>query len=536
MAARTIQNPILPGFNPDPSILRVGDDYYIATSTFEWAPGVQIHHSKDLVHWRLLTHALTEKSQLDMIGNPDSGGIWAPCLSWCDGVFYLVFTDVKALVGAYKDTPNYVVTASDIMGPWSAPVYLNSSGFDPSLFHDEDGKKWLINMVWDHRAGRNPFAGIVMQQYSATEKQLFGPIQSIFAGSALGLTEGPHLYKRAGYYYLITAEGGTGFEHAVTVARSRNLAGPYEVDPDNPMLTSRDKPGVLLQRAGHASLVHTQQGIPYLVHLCSRPVMPEVRSILGRETAIQQCEWTEEGWLRLAEGGNTPYVVVPAPDLPPCPWPEAPVREDFEGGALSLHYSTLRDYRDAAWFDLTARQGYLRLIGRESLVSLHQQSLVARRLHDFNVKFETALEFEPHTFQQMAGLVCYYNTLNHYYLRVSHDAMLGKCLGIVAVSNGKQTEPIVDISIEGWKVVHLRVEYATRTLQFAYSAEGVVWQNIGPLLDATILSDEQATQFVDGVFTSWGFTGAFVGIAAQDLTGQRRHADFRYVEYQSLGI
>jgi xylan 1,4-beta-xylosidase len=144
-----IQNPILPGFNPDPSILRVGDDYYIATSTFEWFPGVQIHHSKDLVNWKLITHPLTRTSQLDMLGNMPSCGIWAPCLSYCDGLFYLIYTNTRIYYSNHKDCHNYLVTAKDIMGPWSEPIYLNSSGFDPSLFHDDDGKKWLANMLWD---------------------------------------------------------------------------------------------------------------------------------------------------------------------------------------------------------------------------------------------------------------------------------------------------------------------------------------------------------------------------------------------------
>src|SRR5207244_12626320 len=144
-----IKNPILRGFNPDPSILRVGDDYYIATSTFEWFPGVQIHHSKDLVNWHLLTRPLTRTSQLDLRGNPNSAGVWAPDLSYYDGLFYLIYTDVKSLDWIYNDTHNYLVTAPNIMGPWSEPIYLNSSGFDPSLFHDEDGRKWLLNMQWD---------------------------------------------------------------------------------------------------------------------------------------------------------------------------------------------------------------------------------------------------------------------------------------------------------------------------------------------------------------------------------------------------
>jgi len=147
-----IENPVIRGFNPDPSICRVGDDYYIATSTFEWFPGVQIHQSRDLANWILVGQVLDRASQLDMRGNPDSCGVWAPALSYNNGLFWLAYTNVRRFDGNYKDTPNYLVTASSIDGPWSNPVYLNASGFDPSLFHDTDGKQWLVNMVWDHRA------------------------------------------------------------------------------------------------------------------------------------------------------------------------------------------------------------------------------------------------------------------------------------------------------------------------------------------------------------------------------------------------
>ncbi|WP_449288690.1 glycoside hydrolase family 43 protein [Marinicrinis sediminis] len=284
-----IHNPVLKGFHPDPSILRVGDDFYMATSTFEWFPGVQLYHSRDLVHWRLLPHPLTRKSQLDMRGNPNSGGVWAPCLSHDGERFYLCYTDVKSLAGAFKDTPNYVVTSASIMGPWSEPMYLNSSGFDPSLFHDDDGRKWLVNMVWDHRKGKNPFHGIVLQEWSAAEGKLVGPVYPIYKGSPLGGTEGPHLYKRNDFYYLMTAEGGTGYDHAVTVARSRHLFGPYDTDPDNPVLTAAGSPELSLQRAGHASLVETAGGEWYLAHLCGRPLPGTRRCNLGRETAIQRC-------------------------------------------------------------------------------------------------------------------------------------------------------------------------------------------------------------------------------------------------------
>ena len=195
MPNEKIVNPILPGFSPDPSICRVGADYYIATSTFEWYPGVQIHHSTDLKNWRLAARPLNRPALLNMLGTPDSCGIWAPCLSWCDGLFYLVYTDVKRFDGNFKDTHNYLTISETIDGDWSDPVYLNSSGFDPSLFHGDDGRKWLLNMVWDHRAPRRFFRGISLQQYAAAEQRLIGERKFIFEGTELDFTEGPHLYR-----------------------------------------------------------------------------------------------------------------------------------------------------------------------------------------------------------------------------------------------------------------------------------------------------------------------------------------------------
>ena len=179
-----------------------------------------------------------------MRGDPDSCGVWAPCLTYDDGRFYLIYTDVKrygrtSIAGAsgasLRDFHNYLVTSERIDGEWSDPVYLNSSGFDPSLFHDDDGRKYLLNMLWDHRPGQNRFAGIVLQEYSPREQRLIGERHTIFSGTAIGFTEGPHLYRRAGWYHLLTAEGGTGWGHAVTMARATTIEGPYDLHPEVPM-------------------------------------------------------------------------------------------------------------------------------------------------------------------------------------------------------------------------------------------------------------------------------------------------------------
>ena len=524
----TIQNPILTGFHPDPSILRVGDDYYIATSTFEWFPGVRIHHSRDLVHWHTLPAPLRRTQQLDMRGNPNSCGIWAPCLSHDGERFYLIYTDVKSWnSGPFKDTHNYLVTTTDIAGEWSDPVYLNSSGFDPSLFHDADGKKWLLNMRWDHRIGHNQFSGILLQEFSATRNQLVGDVSNIFNGTAIGLVEGPHIYQRNGWYYLLTAEGGTSYEHAATLARSRNLHGPYELHPHNPLLTSVGHGQLEIKKAGHASLVQTQTDQWYLAHLCGRPLEAGLERgfcPLGRETALQAVEWRDDDWLYVKGGGNAPHAQTPAPDLEPHAWPVPPARDDFDQPALRLEWQSLRVPIEDSWLSLTERPGHLRLRGRESLVSQFDQSLIGRRLQDFHATATTRMEFEPQHAQQMAGIAAFYDSQHWVYLRVSKDEKLGKTLSLLVLDAGRYSEPLeTEICIEGWNAVYLRVQFQRQHFHFEYSSDGAAWQRIGRDFETYKLSDD----YCNGL----SFTGAFIALCAQDLAGTRMHADFDFFEY-----
>lgn len=527
-----INNPILSGFNPDPSICRVGEDYYIATSTFEWFPGVQIHHSKDLVHWELIAHPLNRISQLDMLGTADSTGIWAPCLTFDNGLFYLIYTNVKNK-NRMKDAPNYLVTATDIRGEWSEPIYLNCSGFDPSLFHDQDGRKWLVNMKWDTRHGKNHFAGTLLQEYDPNKKCLVGPITNIFKGTALGCTEGPHLYQLNGYYYLLVAEGGTGYEHAVSLARSKNLEGPYEVHPQNPVLTAHgtDFDTTLLQKAGHASLTDTGNGEWVMVHLCSRPLPGTDRCVLGRETALQNVEWREDGWLYLTQGGQHPYSEVQVPQLPLKPYVvENPFVDEFQDTRLGIHWNTLRIPPTEQLLSLTAKPGYLRLYGRQSLESNFVQSLVARRQQSFSYTAETQLLFTPETSLHMAGLVCYYNTSNYYYLRVTFDEDLQKmCIGVLASLNSDESPSMLhddNIFFEDAGAIDLKVVVNYSKLQFFYRLGLTSWLPIGPEYDASTLSDDFA------YLRDYAFTGAFVGLCCQDLAYGGHPADFSYFKYE----
>jgi xylan 1,4-beta-xylosidase len=535
-----IRNPILRGFNPDPSIVRVGDDYYIATSTFEWFPGVQIHHSRDLVNWRLLTQPLRRPSQLNMLGDPDSCGVWAPCLTYADGLFWLIYTDVKrygrttvggASGASLRDFHNYLVTSPTIDGDWSDALYLNSSGFDPSLFHDDDGRKYLVNQLWDHRPGRGRFAGIVLQEYSPTERRLVGPVHNIFKGTSIGFTEAPHLYKRNGYYYLVTAEGGTGWGHAMTMARSRSLTGPYELHPDKYFVTARHRPDSALQRAGHGDLVDTQAGDTYAVYLCGRPLPNRGRCVLGRETAIQKMVWGKDDWLRTLDGTGVPTLESPAPALPAAPFPAPPVREDFDGGRLPLDFQWLRSPYPDELFSLTARPGFLRLFGRETLGSLFRQSLVARRQQAHCYSVSTAMEFEPQHYQQAAGLICYYNSAKFHYLHVSHDEEHGRHVRVMSCTpDSPQADSFTPPIRLPKGRIELRAEIDFERLRFAYRVvsgdEGGKWNWLPELFDASILSDEATAPGAPN------FTGAFVGMACQDMSGTAHPADFDWFEYR----
>ena len=521
----TIHNPVLRGFNPDPSICRVGDEYFIATSTFEWYPGVQIFRSRDLTNWEFVGRPLNRQALLDMRGLPDSCGVWAPCLTYSDGRFWLCYTVTKRFDGDFKDTPNYLTSCETIDGEWEDPVLVNSGGFDPSLFHDDDGRKWFLNMIWDYRPNRSYFRGIIMQEYSVEERSLVGPREIIFDGTKTDFTEGPHIYKRDGRYYLMTAEGGTGYGHTVTVVRADNIWGPYEEDPELHVMTARDKPRADLQRNGHASIVEAADGRWFMAHLCSRPIDGVRRSPMGRESALQEVYWSDDGWLRLKDP-ETAYDAAPS-------FPMANEHYDFDGDALPQDFQWLRTPDADRLFSMSASADKLRLFGRESMGSLYESSLVARRQTHFNYVAETKVSFAPDDFQQMAGLVAYYNAHKFHYLFITCDEGGGRYLSIMSCAGDQSLRcefPIKDdiIALPDQGAVWLRCSVTGVSLSFEASTDGETWFPVGPCLDASILSDEA------GKGEGANFTGAFVGMACQDLTGRAFPADFHYFSYREF--
>lgn len=404
-----MKNPVLRGFNPDPSALVHHGFVYVAVSTFQWVPGVTIYKTDDLVNYTIASTPLTH---LDLRGNPVDTSIWAPQLSYVDGLFYLVYTIVKVTLRPFKDLHNYVVTSPSIEGPWSEPIYLNSSGFDPSFFHEGD-KSYLLQEIWDYRIKEdNKFAGIIIQPFDRRSMRLIDTPKTIFMGTEAKKTEGPHLYHIDDYYYLITAEGGTKESHQVTIARSKQLMGPYELDPKNPMMTSKNNTHLYLQCAGHASLIKFNDRY-YLYHLATRGYP----SILGRETALQEVYLDHEGWLRLYEN-NEPKDTLNLPNRLNA----TSFYQDFKK-PLTSDWLFLRKMPND-W--IKPHEEGVTVYGGDSLSSLFDMSVLGFRLDEFHAKITLNFCFEPKHFNEMAGIGLYLDETKHLFFYVSHDETLGK--------------------------------------------------------------------------------------------------------------
>lgn len=518
-----IINPILRGFCPDPSIIWAKGKYYIATSTFEWWPGVRLFESKDLKRWKQIDSPLNRKSQLDLTGDPPSGGVWAPCLSYDGSRYYLVYTDVKTKKGRFYNTNNYVVWADDIYGKWSDPVYLNSIGFDPSLFHDRDGRKYLVNMI-------NGFKGITVQEISPDNMKPVGERVHVYDGSGIGCLEGPHIYHVGDFYYLVVAEGGTGYDHCVTLARSDSVYGPYITCPDNPILTS-DKEG-LLQKCGHASLVETPQHEWYMAYLCSRPVKEAGGCILGRETAIQKMILNKDGWFKTQNEDHYGQVQTAEPlaaiscedDEGSELNKESVFHDSFDKETIDVAYSSLRwDYNNFSSIDKAASKLILR--GEESLNSLHHVSLLATRQQSIACMAETCMDFRPQSYQQLAGIVYMYDNLNFYIFGKSLNEAGERILVLLKSDSGDIKDLIKPVIIDNDDPVKLRIETDGIRIWFSYSFDDS-WIGINAQADTHILTDEYCR----------GFTGAHMGMYIHDMLEKKALAKYDYWHVESRQV
>lgn len=541
-----MKNPIFPGFNPDPCICKAGDDYFVIVSSFEWMPALPIYHSKDLKNWELYTHVIRSEEQADIRKLPSSKGIWAPCLTYCEEekLFYVIYGVMNSMNARYFDVDNYLITASDIKGPWSEPIYLHSAGFDASILHDDDGKKYIVSLEWETREGYEKPGAVCIAEYSPVEKKIIGyPKRFWQGGTDRGCIEAPHLYKRKGFYYIMCAEGGTGYGHSVTMGRSENVWGPYEKDPMNPIVTSipgefnerKDpdhlkpnyyNPESMLQKSGHGSYVENELGEVYLVHLTARPFVPELRCTLGRETAMQKMMWTDDGWLRMADQSNLAKESFEESKLLEYPMPQIPVFDDFNSDTLGIQYYAPR-ISPESFTDVKARPGYVRIRGQESRTSLNKVSILARKLTSVNAVITTKMEFKPEIYQHSAGLILYYDNMNYINLRKYYSQTLGQsAISVIQLENGTKTE-YLDTRIPVQEVpVYFRLRIENRKTFFEWSYDGEDYLRIGKEFDTTKFSDE---------YCKYGeFTGTFVGMTCADRMFHQHYADFDFFKYEDI--
>lgn len=411
-------NPIIPGYYPDPSICRVGDDFYLACSSFEMFPGIPIFHSKDLVHWEQIANAMTADNGFHVEANVGVGGVMAPTIRYYDGTFYIINAN-------FADSGNYIVTAKDPAGPWSLPHWMDDvPGIDASIFFDHDGQCYVMGTgnVWDNGAGVME-RGIWVAKYDIENFRLAGEPFTIW-NSALrgaGSPEAPHLYHIGEYYYLMIAEGGTEHYHSVTVARSKELFSFFEGNPANPVLTHRHmgfKCPII--NVGHADFVDLPDGSWYAVMLASRLIEGECKNI-GRETFICPVIWERDWPVFTPETGKVEWE-YDAPNLPQTVYPEEPSRDDFDDAALPMYfifwgrpYQKIWDIRDSKLSIKCIRQRPDEELKAMSFNDPNDKdayvAFIGRRQREINVTAETKMHFIP-SGDEAAGLAVI-QALNH---------------------------------------------------------------------------------------------------------------------------
>ena len=455
-----------------------------------------------------------------------------------------VFRNGRLTDGSFKDMTNYLTTATDITGPWSEPIRLNGVGFDASLFHDDDGRKYLIQQTLDHREYKHPFDGLTLTEYDVkAERLLPETARTVYRGTEVKLVEGPHIYKINGYYYIFAAQGGTVYTHEEVVARSKTLdALSFETQPGEVFLTNFDTPFNYIQKQGHGGLVATPSGEWYYASLCGRPwhhpneslTDPRGWCTLGRETSIQKVEWDEAGWPHIVGGhGGTTEVEAPKDAI----FTEAPENHSqyntFDGSKLDSNFNTLRVPFDAKMGNINDEVPcHLRLYGQGSLENPFDLSLVARRWQAFNFNAETKVKFKPTSYQAMAGLTNYYNDKHYSWIFITWNEINGAVIEVAQNNRGNYTSFLKDEAIkipEGTDYVWFRTKVRKQTYTYEYSFDGQTYLEIPVVLDAAILSDDYVNQTMGGFFT-----GAFVGLAAVDYSGYRTPADFDEFRYEEL--
>lgn len=498
------RNPVLPGFHPDPSIVRVGDDFYAVTSTFSWFPGLPILHSTDLVNWRLIGNAIDRPAQLDFNGLGTNRGLFAPAITHHDGKFWIVNTCIEC-------GGNFVITATDPAGPWSDPAWLDFRGIDPSLFFDADGTAWIVYN--DAPPGEPRYEGhraLWIQQFDPVAQKVL-PNRTLLVDGGVDPSanpiwaEGPHIYKIGEWYYLLTAEGGTADQHSQTIYRARAVTGPFTPGPFNPILTQRDLPADRSDRieaTGHADIVQLDDVSWWGVFLATRPFAGQ-STLLGRETFLLPLRWVD-GWPRFLDRQEAVPMVLGKPKLPASPASEWNSWRDEFDGALSDEWIGLRTPGQTPHW--TTAAGELQVVaGPAAAGSLGTPAFVGRRLRHHRAEISTRLTFTPERSGDFAGLLAFMDE--------THFLAAGKERGRLVV----RLRTAADQSSSGVVVaeapmatdapIELKLALDGGSAQVTWRAQGTAaWQAVGGPINVEPLASVYAGLFTGLVVGPYAFS------------------------------
>lgn len=542
----TIQNPIIPGMAPDPSIIRVGDTYYIATSTFHWNPAIQLFESKDLKNWKLIDYIL-KNGEVNLRGTNTPAGIWAPHLSYDNKTkkYWLAYSHMLNMSGREFNSDSYLMSADSIHGPWSAPVFITAIGFDPAIFHDDDGKHYVSILEWETREGYQAPGHIVIAEIDLETGNLLTKWHRVTQGfTTRGCAEAPQVYKKNNWYYLILAAGGTGYGHGVEIGRSSSIFGPYEPHPSKePIITSAPKhlfslgdpdaghfemynPKSIMQKAGHGSMVETDEGEVYITHLMSRPLPDTLLNPLGREASLQKMRWTEDEWLEMESGDNLALMTTKSPkNINSSEKISFDVFDDFN--QAEYHKAFMTPYREQnhSWVNTDERNGYLRIKGENSFFSQNNPAIMATRATSFDYEVSTKVEFHPEHYSQTAGVGLYYDSNNWLYLYLTYSEELNQSvLTILQAKLGERIEYPYHVILQEDGVSKLKIDYHYGTAKLYYK-KGNEWKLFCSDIDVSYLSDEGVNGAPGEI---GGFTGLFNFIGSVDAYQHDSFADFDY--------
>ena len=499
------QNPVVAGFHPDPSVCRAGDDFYLVNSSFQYFPGVPLFHSKDLIHWEQIGHCLTRASQLKLDGASAWGGIYAPTIRYNDGRFYMITTNVSS-------KGNFIVHTTDPRGEWSEPVWLKQQGIDPSLYF-EDGKCYLVS---------NPDVGIWLSEIDPMTGEQLTESRRIWNGTGGRHPEGPHIYKKDGWYYLLISEGGTEYGHKVTIARSRHIEGPYDSNPANPILTHINKNAQYnpIQGTGHADLVQAADSSWWMVCLAFRPQSGS-HHLLGRETFLAPVRWDDGAW-PVVNGDGTINLQMDVPTLPQQPLAGKPVLTDFKDGKLSPEWVYIRNYHPENY---TFASGKLRLKATPVSLNDYQDSptFVGHRQEDIDFTTTTSVRLQKAAEGDEAGVTVYMFEPSHYDLFVKQLSG-GQQAVVLRYQLNALTHTEQEIILPSDKEVQLRVKGDSELYTFQYATDGRNFREVGRM-NTRYISTE----------TAGGFTGIMLGLyAVSGSEASKAVADFGYVKTERL--